>query len=355
MKPRKERRVSRPSDASWLNRPMAQLALGVDIGGTKILIALVDERGHVLHTWRSPTLAERGGPAVMRDVEASIASALDDLSAVERQAVAGIGVCAAGQVDFEQGRIAYASPNIPGWTGTPVREILEARFGLPVTVDNDANAAAFGEWWAGAGRGCVDMVMVTVGTGVGGGIVQAGKVLRGGRWRGGEIGHMIINADGLRCNCGQPGCLEMFASGTAIARMASEARPGWMPSAPEVFAAAESGDETAEAVLVKSARYLAIGLVSLSSLLDTDCFLLGGGVATQPSFLPRVHQALEDPAISGERGFDVALVKLAALKENAGAVGAAGELFQGLKQMKLEQLLGQNQEGRSDIKDFYRR
>jgi glucokinase len=334
---------------------MAQLALGVDIGGTKILTALVDDRGQVIRTWRMPTLAERGGPAVMKDVEVSIETAMNDLSVPERAALAGLGVCAAGQVDFDEGEIAYASPNIPGWTGTPVRAILEKRFGMPVTVDNDANAAAFGEWWAGAGRGCVDMVMVTVGTGVGGGIVQAGKVLRGGRWRGGEIGHMVINADGIRCNCGQPGCLEMFASGTAIARMAAEARPGWTPSTPEVFAAAEAGDAEAEAVLVRSARYLAIGLVSLSSLLDADCFLLGGGVSTQPSFLPRIQKALTDSSITGERPFDTSLVKLAALRENAGAVGAAGELFHALKQKKLEALLGQNQEGRSDIKDFYRR
>jgi glucokinase len=306
---------------------MKSLALGIDIGGTKVLIALVDAQGQVRREWRRPTEASRGGEAVMADVISGVEAALAALTPEERADVAGLGVSAAGQVDWKRGRIAYASPNIPGWTGTEVRTALHARFSLPVTVDNDANAAAYGEWWAGAGKACGDLVMVTVGTGVGGGVVLGGQVLRGGRWRGGEIGHMVIDASGPRCNCGQPGCLEVFASGTAIARMAREARPGWQPTAPEVFAAADLGDETAEAVLTTAARYLGLGLVSLSSLLDADCYLLGGGVATQPSFLPRLRAALADPAVSGERGFDTSLVRLAALGEAAGAVGAAGELL----------------------------
>jgi glucokinase len=306
---------------------MKSLALGIDIGGTKVLMALVDAQGQVRREWRRPTEASRGGEAVMADVLAGVESALASLAPEERAQVAGLGVSAAGQVDWKRGRIAYASPNIPGWTGTDVRTALHGRFSLPVTVDNDANAAAYGEWWAGAGKACGDMVMITVGTGVGGGVVLGGQVLRGGRWRGGEIGHMVIDASGPRCNCGQPGCLEVFASGTAIARMAAEARPGWQPTGPEVFAAAEGGDAVAEAVLTRAARYLALGLVSLSSLLDADCYLLGGGVATQPSFLPRLRAALADPAVSGERGFDASLVRLAGLGEAAGAVGAAGELL----------------------------
>jgi glucokinase len=310
---------------------MPPLALGVDIGGTKVLIALVDDQGQVRRQWRQPTEASRGGPAVMQDVAEGIARALAELSADERQALQGIGVSAAGQVDWDHGRVVYASPNIPGWAGTEIRQILEARFGVPVTVDNDANAAAFGEWWAGEGKACGDLVMITVGTGVGGGVVQGGRVLRGGRWRGGELGHMIIDASGPRCNCGQPGCLEVFASGTAIARMAHEVRGDWSPTAPEVFAAAEQGEEAAQAVLETASRYLALGIVSLSCLLDADCYLLGGGVATQPSFLPRVRQALADPTVSGQRGFDPALVRLAALGEAAGAVGAAGELLRTIR------------------------
>lgn len=306
------------------------LALGVDIGGTKVLIALVDDTGAVRRTWRTPTEAARGGPAVMASVEAGLAQVMHELSQQECAALRGVGVAAAGQVDWNAGRIVYASPNIPDWAGTEIRAILEARFQLPVTVDNDANAAAFGEWWVGGGRGVQDLVMLTIGTGVGGGVVQGGRVLRGGRWRAGEIGHMIVNADGVRCNCGQPGCLEVYASGTAIARMANEARSGWNATAPDVFTAAEAGDAVAEAVLAAAARYLAIGIVSLSSVLDPDCFLLGGGVATQPRFLPLVRRALQDPGVSGQRGFDAARLRPAALAEAAGAIGAAGELLQSL-------------------------
>lgn len=306
---------------------MTPLALGIDIGGTKVLIGLVSQTGQVLRTWRTPTMAERGGPAVMADVVEAVASAIASLAPEERRALVGLGVSAAGQIDAEAGVVAYASPNIPGWTGTPIRSVLTARFGLPVAVDNDANAAALGEWWAGAGQGVDSLVMITVGTGVGGGVVQGGRVLRGGRYRGGELGHMIIQAEGVRCNCGQPGCLEVYASGTAIGRMAREAIPGFAGGAPEVFAAAEAGDAAAEAVLRRSARFLACGLVSIGSLLDADRYLLGGGVATQPRYLGLVHEALMDPAVSGERGFDTGIVRLAGLSEAAGVVGAAAAVF----------------------------
>lgn len=306
-----------------------RLALGVDIGGTKILTALVDEQATVLASWRTPTPAAAGGAAVLKSVEDAIAGALAELAPEQRERLVGIGISAAGQVDADVGAIAYASPNIPGWTGTRVREALSPRFELPVIVDNDANAAAYGEWWAGGGKALDSMVMITVGTGIGGGIVLNGRVLRGGRWRGGEIGHMVIDADGVRCNCGQRGCLEMYASGTAIGRMAREARPGWTPSGPEVFAAAAAGDAVAQGVLERAASYLAAGIVSLSSVLDPDGFLLGGGVSEQPAFLPLVRAALARDEVSGARGFDGQCVQLATLGAEAGAVGAAGLVLAG--------------------------
>ncbi|MDB5095654.1 MAG: NagC5, partial [Cyanobacteria bacterium RYN_339] len=259
---------------------MSELALGVDIGGTKILTGLVAPDGRVLRQWRTPTDASRGGPAVMEAVEQALQGILTELPPDERPL--GVGVCAAGQVDFATGRIAYASPNIPGWAGTPVKARLETALGLPVTVDNDGNAAAYGEWWAGAGKGLGDIVMLTVGTGVGGGIVLGGEVLRGGRFRGGEVGHMILVADGEPCNCGQRGCLEVYASGTAIARLARQHMPGWEGAAPDVFELAAQGEAEADFVLANAARNLALGLVSLGSVLDPDRFIVGGGVASAP-------------------------------------------------------------------------
>ena len=135
---------------------------------------------------------------------------------------------------------------------------------------------------------------------------------------------MVVQAEGEPCNCGQRGCLEMYASGTAIARLAREARPGWEGGARAVFAAAGAGDAAAAAVLRRSTRFLAAGLVSLANVLDPDRFLLGGGVASQPRYLDLVAEALRDPALVGARGFDPAIVGHAALGEAAGAVGAAG-------------------------------
>jgi glucokinase len=274
-----------------------------------------------LPQWRVPTDASRGGPAVLASLKDVVRTALSEAS------VDGIGVSAAGQVDWARGAIAYASPNIPGWAGTEVKAELEALFGLPVTVDNDGNAAAYGEHWVGAAKDVSTTVMLTVGTGIGGGIVLGDHVLRGGRFRGGEVGHMILVADGVPCNCGQRGCLEVYASGTAIARQAREEIPGFEGSAKDVFAAAEQGEATADFVLGNAARALALGIVSLSSIIDPDLFVLGGGVAHASTYLHRVRAALLDPAVHGERPFDSKRVVLARLGEAAGAVGAAGQVL----------------------------
>ena len=307
--------------------PAMALALRLDVGGTKTLTALVDETGRRLCERRTPTPAADGGPAVLAALGEAAERAIAALEPAERAALAGVGVSAAGQIDHARGVVAYAAPTLPGWTGTPVGPALSERLGLRVVVDNDANAAAYGEWWAGAGQGAASLVAITVGTGVGGGIVLAGQVLRGARWRGGELGHMIVQAEGVRCHCGQTGCLEAYASGTAIARLAREARPGWEPDGRAVFAAAEAGDELAQAVLRRSARVLACGIVTVLTMVDPERFLLGGGVATQPTYLGLVREALADPTVSGARGFDPERLGLAGLGEAAGAVGAAGLLL----------------------------
>ncbi len=260
----------------------------------------------------------------MASVSDALAGIVAELPAEERGRLVGVGVCAAGQIDWEKGVVVYASPNIPGWTGTPVKSVLEARLELPVTVDNDANAAAYGEWWVGAGKGARSLVMLTIGTGIGGGVILNGQVLRGSNWRGGEIGHLILVAGGDRCNCGQVGCLEVYASGTAIARAARDA--GLQLEAPAVFAAA-AGSPAAQAVLNRAARALACGVVSLASVLDPERFVLGGGVAMQPAYLPLVREALADPSVSGQRGFDPARIVGASLEVAAGAIGAAGQLM----------------------------
>lgn len=302
---------------------MGALAVGLDVGGTKILATLLDEARQVHGEWRLPTPARAGAAQVVDALVLAGEQVLGSLPPEARSRVVGVGVSAAGQIDTSTGTVAYASPNIAGWTGTPVGPLLGERLGLPVIVENDANAAAYGEFRLGAGQGCASLAAVTVGTGVGGGLVLDGCIWRGGRWRGGELGHMVIQAEGVRCNCGQTGCLEAYASGTAIARLAAQAVPGFDGTAREVFAAAAGGDPAMAAVLARSARFLAQGLVSLASLVDPDLFVLGGGVATQPSYLGLVLAALADPAVSGERPVEAERVRLAVLGERAGAVGAA--------------------------------
>jgi glucokinase len=302
---------------------MEALALGLDVGGTKILASLLDAGGQPRGEWRLSTPARAGAEAVLAALGAAAESVVSGMAPSDRGRLVGVGVSAAGQIDVERGVVAYASPNIAGWTGTAVGPWLSERLGLPVVVENDANAAAWAEHGLGAGRGCRSLVAVTVGTGVGGGLILDGAVWRGGRWRGGEIGHLVIQADGVRCNCGQTGCLEVYASGTAIARLAAEAAPGFAGSAHDVFAAADAGDPVMTGVVRRSARYLAQGLVSIASLVDPDLFVLGGGVASQPGYLALVRDALAERAVSGERGLSPDAVQLAALGERAGALGAA--------------------------------
>ncbi|MEB3284945.1 MAG: ROK family protein [Candidatus Sericytochromatia bacterium] len=299
------------------------LALGLDVGGTKILACVSDAEGRVVARCRLDTPARAGAGAVLDALVAGAREAMGGLSVEDHRALVAVGVSAAGQIDVDNGVVAYASPNISGWTGTPVGPHLQAALGVPVFVENDANAAAFGEWACGAGRGAPSIVAITVGTGVGGGLILNHSIWRGRHWRGAEIGHMVLFGDGVRCNCGQTGCLEAYVSGTAIARLARETRPGFSGDARAVFAAAERGDVAMQEVLAFSARCLAQGLVSLSSLVDVDLYLLGGGVATRPGYLDLVRRALKDPQVSGERGFAPELLQEAALGEEAGVIGAA--------------------------------
>ena len=304
---------------------MSAFALGLDLGGTKILAGLVDETGIVHHEWRLATPVEGGGEAIMQGLIDAVATIRGQLSASQAAGLVGIGVSTAGHVDHVQGKVLYCTGNVPGWSGMPVAERLEAACGLGVTVDNDANCAAYGEYWAGAGRGVANLLAITLGTGLGGGIVADGHVIRGARGGGAELGHLILVPDGRSCNCGQNGCWESYASGTAIARSARELGT-WGPevTSHEVFAKARAGDAAALGVIHQMADHLAIGIVSMINILDPQRIVIGGGVSNQADlYLPRVREQVT--ARYGERGWDVQEIRVAALGERAGMIGAAGE------------------------------
>lgn len=300
-------------------------ALGLDLGGTKIFAGLVDGEGRIREQWRIPTPSQSGGPAILRALVDAVGTIRHNLSEADRERLLGVGVSSAGHVNHRTGVVEYCTPNLPGWSGTHVTEAITAAHGLPACADNDGNCAAFGEYWVGAGRGVQNLVALTIGTGLGGGILSEGELIRGARGGGAEIGHIILEPGGHACNCGQLGCFETYVSGTALAKAA--ARSGhWAtaPSSHQVFELARAGDGDAMGLVSDMAAHFAIGLVTIINFLDPERIVVGGGVGEQADlFLPLVRKRLS--SLYGERGWDTAQLMPALLGEHAGMIGAAGE------------------------------
>ncbi|MCU1667165.1 MAG: glucokinase [Blastococcus sp.] len=306
------------------------LAIGVDVGGTKIAAGLVDEDGRVTATTRRDT------PSTDPDkIEEAITDVVRDLA--DGRDVEAVGLAAAGLVDAERSTVLFA-PNL-AWRREPLREGVEKRCGLPVVVENDANAAAWGEARFGAGRGEPFVVMLTVGTGLGGGIVVDGRMYRGRNGIAAEFGHMTVEEGGRRCGCGSRGCWERYASGTALVREAEELATvspatsvrllelaGGQPehiTGKDITRAAQEGDEAALECFAVIGTWLGHGMAALAAAFDPGMFVLGGGVAEAGEVLraPTVR-ALEDrltaPSYRPWPG-----VTIAALGPKAGIVGAA--------------------------------
>jgi len=251
----------------------AGLYIGVDLGGTKIAAALLTEEGKVLNRKQIPTRAEEGPERIIQRIEELI----DELSA-DRE-IRGIGVAAPGPLDANTG-ILYSPPNLPGWKDIPLKDLLEHRFQLPVHVENDANAAAWGEYWWGAGKRRDPMLYLTVSTGVGGGWVLGGQLFRGVHTYAGEVGHTIVDPDGPPCSCGRSGCLESLVSGWAMAKRWRE----WDGkkrelTAEQIFALHREGDPLAGKLVGEAIRHLAIGLSNLVHLFDPSLIVIGGGIS----------------------------------------------------------------------------
>ncbi|MBI4577066.1 MAG: ROK family protein [Planctomycetes bacterium] len=283
--------------------------MGADLGGTNLRAAVVDGAGRILEAVRLPTGAEEGPEAVL----GRLAGALRGLGA--GRDVAAVGVGAAGPLDPETG-VIHVAPNFPGWKDVPVAARLARDLGWPVHLENDANAAAYGEAWTGAGVGVRSLVMLTLGTGVGGGLILDGRLWRGHRGLAGEVGHMVVEPEGPPCGCGARGCLESLASATAIARRAGGA------SARAVYDAALGGEPRAIESLRVAGRALGIALASLVNLLNPERVVLGGRVAGALDFLlPALVAELRERALAV--ALDGVEVVGAALGDDAGVVGAA--------------------------------
>ncbi|MFM8351049.1 MAG: ROK family glucokinase [Actinomycetales bacterium] len=308
-------------------------SIGIDVGGTKILAGLVDAEGRVLHQARRQSA--RNDPT---NVLNTVCEVVDELQGASDEVVLGVGLGIAGPVDADRSTVFYA-PNL-GWPQVPVRDLLTDRVGLPVIVENDGNAAAWGEFLAGAGANVQDLTVITVGTGIGGGIIINGELLRGAHGAAGEIGHMNAVPNGRPCGCGRNGCWEQYASGNALVReartLAAERRQeaGLLLSlgdgTPEgvqglhVTAAAREGDPVAMEAFAVVGTWLGRGLADLSSILDPGAFVIGGGVSEAGDLLlDSARATLAEKLTVGRSRRPIPEVRLATLGNEAGLIGAA--------------------------------
>lgn len=310
-------------------RQMTKYAFGVDIGGTTVKLGLFDRDGHVLDKWEIPTVRDNGGAAILPDVAKSILGKMEE-KGITKEDVTGIGVGAPGPVD-DEGTMVGGAANL-GWGVLNIPGVLRAYLDVPVKAANDANVAAFGEMWQGGGKGYEDLVAVTLGTGVGGGIIVGGRILTGSTGGGGEIGHIHIeDGETESCGCGNKGCLEQYASATGIVRLAKrrlmeDDRPSVLRdgdvTAKAVFDALKEGDEVATEIVEKFGDYLGKGLAAVAAVVNPEIFVIGGGVSRAGEILfDYIEPAFQKYVFKPSRGAKFAL---ATLGNDAGIYGAAG-------------------------------
>lgn len=307
---------------------MKKYAFGVDVGGTTIKLGLFEQEGNLLDKWEIPTNKENGGAAILPEVAKSVQDKMQE-KGIAREAVVGLGIGVPGPVDGKG--TVYKAVNL-GWEVLNIPDVLGGYLNLPVKAGNDANVAAFGEMWQGGGKGYSNLVAVTLGTGVGGGIIINGQILTGATGAGGEIGHMHIeDKEEESCGCQNKGCLEQYASATGIARLAkrrleqdnapSRLRNGNI-SAKSVFDAVKEGDPVAVEIAGQFGEYLGKGLAMVASVVNPEVFVIGGGVSKAGEVLfDYICPVYQKYAFHSCRN---ARFVLATLGNDAGIYGAAG-------------------------------
>ena len=307
---------------------MSKYAFGVDVGGTSVKLGLFGAEGELLDKWEIPTVTENQGAAILPDIAKSILDKMEEKSLGVEDG-AGIGIGVPGPVD-RNGLLVGRAVNL-GWDSLDIPKALQAYIKVPVKAANDANIAAFGELWQGGGRGYENMVAVTLGTGVGGGIIVDGRLLAGATGAGGEIGHLHLqDGEAESCNCRNKGCLEQYASATGIVRLAkrrlaedekpSTLRQGEI-TAKAVFDAVKAGDGVAIEIAERFGDYLGKGLAIVSAVVNPEVFVIGGGVSKAGEILLTfVEPCFQKYAFPQCRG---AKFVLARLGNDAGIYGAA--------------------------------
>lgn len=306
---------------------MKNVRVGVDLGGTTVKLGLFREET-LMAKWEIPTRKENHGAGILSDIKDSIEEKLAEHN-ISKEEILGVGIGVPGPVDAEG--VVHECVNL-GWGTFNVEKELEALLNLPVKAGNDANVAALGEQWQGGGKGCRSMVMITLGTGVGGGIILEGKILAGTNGAAGEIGHMpVVYDEPDCCNCGKKGCLEQVASATGIVKTAkrlvecsteaSTLRGKEKFTAKDVFDEAKNGDALAVQAVEKLGEYLGIATAHVACVTDPEVFVIGGGVSKAGEVLiSTIEKYYKEKAFKGSRG---AQFKLAMLGNDAGIYGAA--------------------------------
>lgn len=317
----------------------ARWIVGLDIGGTNVSVGVLPvEGGEPRAVERLPTEAHKGAQWVLRRVTGMVERAIETILDEEgggRDHIAGVGIGSPGPLDRKTGTV-ISTPNL-GWRNFPLRDLVSNAVGLPATLDNDANCATFGEWWMGAGRGARTLVGVTIGTGIGGGLVMDGRVFHGSSDAAGEIGHMTIDFTGRKCKCGNYGCLEAYASGPNIAARAVEGIEAGAESVLEelvhgrleritaatVFEAVLMNDAFANEVLTEAAKIIGAGVANLVNILNPDVVVITGGVtrAGDHLFAPLVSEVRRRAFRSAS---EACRILPAELPDVAGIIGAAG-------------------------------
>ncbi len=312
---------------------MADYTIGIDLGGTYIKGGVCDAEDRLRTQDEIETEAERGFEHVLGRMAALVEQLLDK-GKLPREQVRAVGVGAPGPMSHAKGMI-YGAPNLPGFVNVPLRDRFSEKIGLPVNLENDANAAAFGEFAAGAGRNVRNMVMLTLGTGIGGGIVLDGQLIRGTYDNAGEIGHTIVAPEGRPCPCGQRGCLERYGSANAVAerlreaieagetsRLQAKVAAGERFDARDVVAAADAGDGLAARIWDETCTCLAIAVVNLQHLLNPELVVFAGGLIKAGARLLQPVQAAFDQR-SWKIAPDAPRIAFATLGTDAGTIGAA--------------------------------
>ena len=312
-------------------------AIGVDLGGTNIVTILIDEKGKIIIRDKRVTEGFKGKDHVLKRMAEGIESALERTTNI-----VGIGIGTPGLVDLDKG-IVYEAPNIPDWDNVPVASIYRKRFGIPVFLENDANSAALGEWWLGAGRGTRNMICLTLGTGIGGGIIIDGRVYHGADGYAGELGHISLSFDGPKCGCGNTGCMEAYASAIGIIKRTKALLKDKKNQKSLIYKSIGGNlNEITPAIVTQSARegdklaikiwkdtgfYLGSGIASYANIFNPEMVVLTGGMTGAGNLLFKsMWETVRKRAFKGP----VKNLKIVSGKipDDAGAVGAAKTAFQ---------------------------